>query len=56
VAVDKKKARLNCISHLLSQVSVEDVPHEPVVLPERVHNPNYIRGPPPRDMFVPARY
>jgi polyphosphate kinase len=55
-AVDKKKARLNCIHHLLSQVPAQDVPHQPVVLPERVHNPNYIRGPLPKDMFVPAVY
>jgi polyphosphate kinase 2 len=55
-AVDKKRARLNCIHHLLQQVPYEEVQHEPVVLPERVHNPNYIRGPIPRDMFVPAIY
>jgi polyphosphate kinase 2 len=55
-AVDKKRARLNCIHHFLSQIPYRDVPHEMVVLPERVHNPNYIRGPIPRDMFVPAIY
>jgi polyphosphate kinase len=25
-------------------------------LPERVHNPNYLRGPIPREMYVPAVY
>ncbi len=55
-AVDKKKARLNCISHLLSQVAYEPVPHETVKLPPRVHNPNYHRGPIPKEMYVPARY
>jgi polyphosphate kinase 2 len=55
-AVDKKRARLNCVHHLLQQVAYQDVHHEPVVLPERVHNPNYIRGPIPADMFVPAVY
>jgi polyphosphate kinase 2 len=55
-AVDKKRARLNCIHHLLSQIPYEDVPHETVVLPERVHNPDYIRGPIPREMYVPAMY
>jgi polyphosphate kinase 2 len=55
-AVDKKKARLNCIHHLLSQVPADEVPHPRVVLPERVHNPNYIRGPLPKEMFVPAIY
>jgi polyphosphate kinase len=38
-AVDKKRARLNCISHLLSQIPYRAVQHQPVVLPPRVHNP-----------------
>jgi len=55
-AVDKKRARLNCISHLLSQIPYGDVHHESVVLPARVHNPDYLRGPIPKEMYVPARY
>jgi len=55
-ADDKKKARLNCIHHLLTQVDYGEVHHEPVVLPERVHNPNYLRYPIPKDMYVPAVY
>ena len=55
-AVDKKRARLNCISHLLSQIPYEEVPHAPVVLPPRVRNPEYHRGPIPKEMYVPARY
>ncbi len=55
-AVDKKRARLNCIAHLLSQIPYSEVEHEPVVLPERVHNPNYIRGPIAPDLYVPAVY
>ncbi len=55
-AVDKKRARLNCISHLLGEIPYEEVPPTPVVLPRRVHNPNYLRGPVPRDMYVPAVY
>jgi polyphosphate kinase len=55
-AVDKKRARLNCISHLLSQIRYEAVPHERVVLPARVHNPDYHRGPIPKEMYVPAIY
>jgi polyphosphate kinase len=55
-AVDKKKARLNCISHLLEQIPYSEVPHPPVILPERVHNPDYHRGPVPPEMYVPARY
>jgi polyphosphate kinase 2 (PPK2 family) len=55
-AVDKKRARLNCISHLLSQVPYQDVERPPVVLPPRVRHPEYLRGPVPQDMYVPARY
>lgn len=53
---DKKKARLNCIHHFLSQIPYQEVHHESVVLPERVHNPEYIRGPIPQEMYVPAVY
>jgi polyphosphate kinase 2 len=55
-AVDKKKARLNCIHHLLAQVPYAEVEHAPVSLPARVHNPDYLRNPVPREMFVPAVY
>jgi polyphosphate kinase len=55
-AVDKKKARLNCISHLLGQIPHDVVPHETVVLPARVRNPEYHRGPIPKEMYVPAIY
>ena len=55
-AVDKKKARLNCINHLLSQIPYSEVPHQRVVLPERVHNPDYSRGPIPKEMYVPEIY
>lgn len=55
-AVDKKKARLNCISHFLAQIPYGEVHHEPVILPARVRNPDYIRGPVPADMYVPDLY
>jgi polyphosphate kinase 2 len=55
-AVDKKRARLNCMHHLLAQIPYQDVPHETVVLPERVHNPNYLRGPLSRELYVPSVY
>jgi polyphosphate kinase 2 len=55
-AVDKKRARLNCIAHLLSSIPYGDVEHKPVKLPKRVRHPNYLRGPVPRDMYVPAIY
>src|SRR5215472_4537973 len=55
-ADDKKKARLNCIAHLLSQIPYQEIRHEPVVLPDRAHNPDYHRGPIPEQMYVPAIY
>ena len=55
-AVDKKRARLNCIHHLLAQIPYAEAPHETVKIPARVHNPNYLRGPVPKDMYVPAVY
>jgi polyphosphate kinase 2 len=55
-ADDKKRARLNCISHLLTQIPYQDVPRTPVVLPERVHNPDYHRSPVPADLYVPQTY
>jgi polyphosphate kinase 2 len=54
--VDKKKARLNCIHHLLQQIPYQDVPHQPIVLPEREHKPDYARHPVAEDMHVPAVY
>jgi polyphosphate kinase 2 len=53
---DKKRARLNCIAHLLSLFPYEDVPHEEITLPDRVFNPNYERATLPRDLYVPERY
>ena len=55
-AVDKKRARLNCISHLLSSIPYKDVVREPIALPPREHHPDYIRDPIPQDMYVPSRY
>ena len=55
-AVDKKKARLNCIHHLLAQIPYGEVQHEPVTLPARVHNPEYSRAPIPKKMYVPTVY
>ncbi len=55
-AVDKKKARLNCIAHLLDQIPYGDVPKAPVTLPDRVRHDDYIRHPVPAEMHVPDRY
>ena len=53
---DKKRERLNCISHLLTQIPYEEVPHELVALPERLFDPNYERRTLPQDLYVPERY
>jgi len=55
-AVDKKRARLNCIDHLLTQVPYQEVAHAPIALPPRVYNADYSRSPVPADMIVPERY
>ncbi|MFB2531311.1 polyphosphate kinase 2 [Paracoccus sp. p4-l81] len=53
---DKKRARLNVMDHLLSQVPYAEVPHDPITLPERVFNPEYEREVLPRDLYVPQKY
>jgi polyphosphate kinase len=53
---DKKRARLNCIDHLLRQVPYEDVPQEEITLPERIFNPEYERKVLPDDLYVPEKY
>src|SRR5208283_2297905 len=55
-AVDKKRARLNCIAHLLTQVPYQEVTHEKPALPPRAHNPEYHRAPIPAEMYVPDLY
>ena len=53
---DKKRARLNCIQHLLDQVPYTDVPHTPIDLPDRVFNPKYERKVLPDELYVPQIY
>jgi polyphosphate kinase 2 len=55
-ANDKKRARLNCIDHLLAQIPYTDVPHEDITLPERVFNPEYDRKLLPAELHVPQKY
>ena len=55
-AVDKKKARLNCISHLLAQMPYHEVDHPAIDLPERVRHADYLRHPVPAEMYVPEVY
>lgn len=55
-AVDKKKARLNCIHHLLKQMPYEEIKRPVIELPARVHHDDYVRQPVPKNMFVPEIY
>ena len=54
--VDKKRARLNCIHHLLDQIPYQPVTHEPIILPPREHHDGYHRKPNPPAMLVPEVY
>ncbi|MGO4327392.1 polyphosphate kinase 2 [Cupriavidus sp. 2TAF22] len=55
-AVDKKKARLNCIHHLLQQMPYVERVQPPVVLPQRERHEDYTRQPVPQAMVVPEIY
>src|SRR5262245_5343633 len=55
-AVDKKRARLNCIAHLLSLMPYHDVEHPLVELPARVRHADYSRQPVAQSMVVPEVY
>jgi polyphosphate kinase 2 len=55
-AVDKKRARLNCIHHLLQQFPYAQVEKSNVVLPERERHDDYSRRLVPADMLVPEIY
>jgi len=53
---DKKRARLNCITHLLSLIPFEDLTPEPMKLPPRQQDDSYIRPPITDQTFVPEVY
>ena len=53
---DKKRARLNCIDHLLRQVPYTPVPHPKITLPDRKFDPHYERKVLPNDLHVPQKY
>ena len=50
---NKEMARLSCISHLLSKIPYEDLTPEPIVLPPRQADDNYVRPPMSTQTFVP---
>lgn len=55
-ADNKKRARLNCISHLLSMIPYEDLTPEPIELPPRQEKIGYIRPPITDQTFIPEVY
>lgn len=55
-ADDKKRARLNCISHLLSMIPYEDIEPEHITLPPRQVNKGYIRPPLQEQTMIPEKY
>jgi polyphosphate kinase len=55
-ADDKRRARLNFISHLLSLIPYKKVPREKIVLPPLEKDKNYIRPPMSKQKFVPEKY
>ena len=52
---DKKRARLNCISHLLEQIDYHEITYPEISLPERSKE-GYIRAPIEEQTFVPEKY
>jgi len=55
-ADDKRRARLNCIAHLLSVIPYEEVPREKAKLPRRKARPKGLSGTRMYERFVPDRY
>jgi polyphosphate kinase len=55
-ADDKKRARLNCIHHLLSLIPYKDLTPAPLKLPPLVHDISYVRPPVNEQTFVPEKY
>jgi polyphosphate kinase len=53
---NKKRARLNVISHLLSQIPYKDLTPTPIKLPRRQKDDGYVRPSMTDQHFVPERY
>ncbi|MGB2692741.1 MAG: polyphosphate kinase 2, partial [Thermodesulfobacteriota bacterium] len=53
---DKKKGRLNCISHLLDHIPYEEVPKEKIKLPPLQKKKNYKRSRILDKTFVPEKF
>jgi len=55
-ADDKRKARLNCIHHLLSMIPYKDLTPKPIKLPPLAGKNAYVRPPFEEQTFVPQNY
>ena len=55
-ADNKKRARLNCINHLLSLIPYKDLTPKPIKLPPRQEREGYVRPPISDQTFVPEEY
>lgn len=55
-ADDKRRARLNCLRHVLSKVPWDDMTPPAFKLPERPHQGDYTRPPINEQFFVPNAY
>jgi polyphosphate kinase 2 (PPK2 family) len=53
---DKKRARLNCISHILKKIEYQDILPPPIELPPRTKGTGYIRPPFDEQTFVDEKY
>ena len=55
-ADNKKRARLNCISHLLTMIPYKDIKPRPIKLPPRQKRVGYVRPPIEDQNFVPEKF
>ena len=55
-ADNKKKARLNCIGHLLSQILYGEIQRAEITLTPRQRDDSYVRPPKDNQRWVPAVY
>ena len=55
-ADNKRRARLNCIHHLLSMIPYKDLTPEPIELPPRKESKGYVRPPIDEMTYVPEVY
>jgi len=55
-ADDKRRARLNCIHHLLSSIPYQDLTPQPITLPPLAGKSAYVRPPITDQTFVPEKY